>query len=792
MHAPDAAREKTAVDVKSKTARNETKDSARVDPVIEWRSMLSGIVAALLLFTSVSGVIILLLPFSVFNQFNVIIHTLVGTAMLAPVAWFLVRHWKVRRKGNLSHYQLLGYISLLALMVCVVSGLILTWQGIGGTRIDYTWVAIHLVTGLGLLLFLIIHLLTVIVRKSKDSPFVMEIRRAQRRYCAYTISGTGLLFALVAAWTFSYDRPTQSRSFVPDYNWRFGEDRPFAPSLARLDYSQWSKQTRQRVLDLLEPDAQPVFSSALDEYRDPSIGLFKQVKLSLAELDPDTALSSEVETVLADAAAWVKAEGSIDPTALTGSAACGSSGCHDDIYREWLPGAHRYSSMDDMFQRVTVLMAEETSPEHTRYCAGCHDPISLFSGAKNSGNITLNADGYKEGTSCLVCHSIVQTDVQGNGDYTIRLSQRYLYERGDGLAKVVSDFLIRTYPEHHISSYSRGLYKTAEFCAACHKQYIDKEVNTDIGKVQGQNQYDSWKNSRWYHEDDEQKTISCRECHMPLNAGTDPASGDATDYNRTPGDGKHRSHRFLGSNQYIPVLQKLEGADKHVELTEKWLRGEIAIEEIADKWTDGPVVRLDIVSPEQVEAGADTGVRVILTNNKTGHDFPTGPLDMIESWIEVVVRDSAGNLVYHSGGLDDRGNVVRPEVVFKADGFDRKGELIDRHNLWDMVGASYKRTLYPGATDAVEVLFQCPSMARRRLSNAGAGAAERAKEFSFTSPVGVVIDELTVTAVLWYRKANPQFLDRVYGLEKMVRSPRTEMSRASSTIKVVAHGASAP
>jgi hypothetical protein len=784
--------EKTVVSVKDEAVQNEDKDWGRVDPATEWRSGLSGSVAALLAFMSVSGVIILLLPFSVFNQFNVIIHTLVGTAMLAPAAWFVVYHWNVHKKGNLSHYQLLGYLSLVALMACIISGLVLTWQGLGGTRIDYIWVSIHMVTGLGLPLFLIIHLVTVILRKNKDSPFILNIRRAQRRYYAYTLSGTAFLFALVAILTFTHMKPAQIRSFVQDYNWRFGEDRPFAPSLARLDYTKWMNQTQQRISDLLDREAQPAFAAALQEHRDPSYGLFKQVKLSLAEQAPDLAFTQQVEAVFRDASTWVKAEGSIDPKALTGSKSCGSSGCHEDIYREWLPGAHRYSSLDDMFQRVQVLMAEETSPEHTRYCAGCHDPISLFSGAKNSGNITLNAEGSNEGNSCLVCHSIVQADVQGNGDYTIRLSERYLYEHADGLAKLVSDFLIRTYPEHHISSYSRPLYKTTEFCAACHKQYVDKEVNTDIGKVQGQNQYDSWKNSRWYHEDDEQKTIGCRECHMPLNAGTDPASGDAADYNRTPDDNKHRSHRFLASNQYIPILQELEGAYKHVELTEKWLRGDIAIPEIADKWTEGPVVRLDIVSPQQVEAGEDVAIRVILTNNKTGHDFPTGPLDMIESWIEVKVSDAAGNLIYHSGELDDRGNVVRPSVVFKLDGFDRKGELIDRHNLWDLVGASYKRSLYPGVTDAVEVLFQCPSMARRRLTDAKKATSSRSRQFSFSLPNGDAVGELNVTAVLWYRKANPEFLDRVYGLENMVRSPHTEMSRASSRIKVVSNGATSP
>jgi hypothetical protein len=494
---------------------------------------------------------------------------------------------------------------------------------------------------------------------------------------------------------------------------------------------------------------------------------------------------SQVDAVFREAEGQVNATGAINPRALAGSARCGSSGCHDEIYAEWLPSAHRYSSLDDMFQRVQVLMSQETSPEHTRYCAGCHDPISLFSGAKNSGNITLSAEGANEGSSCLVCHSIVQADVQGNGDYTVRLPRRYVYEQAEaGWSKVVSDFLIRTYPEQHISSYSRSLYKTAEFCAACHKQYLDKEVNTDIGKVQGQNQYDSWKNSRWYHEDDPDKTIACRECHMPLQDSTDPARGDLTDYNRSQGDGKHRSHRFLASNQYIPLLQDLEGGQQHVELTEKWMRGEIEIPEIADKWTTGPVVRLDILAPEEVQAGEDMAIRVVLTNNKTGHDFPTGPLDMIESWIEVMVVDQSGNVVYHSGALDENGDMQAPELVYKADGFDRKGELIDRHNLWDLVGASYKRSLYPGASDAVEVGFQCPSMARRRLVDSSAAAGERARDITITSPKGDSGGELTVTAVLWYRKANPEFLDRVYGVDKAVRSPLTEMSRASSTIRV--------
>jgi len=694
---------------------------SRVDAVAEWRSRLSGWVAALLLFEMLTGILIFLLPFSAFPQAAILLHTLFGLAMIVPLAVYTLRHWRMRRSGRLSHHQLLGYVSAVLLIACCVSGSVLTWQGLFGTRLDSTWDLVHLITGMTVGLFLVAHLATVIVRRVAESS-ERDLRAARGMYWKRAVAGCGILLLACIAWSVTRtDLPTHA-PFPEDYNWSFGEERPFAPSLARIE-----------------------------------------------------------------------GDGVLRPETLAGSRNCGTNGCHEQIVREWLPSAHRYSSLDDMFQRVQVMMAAETTPEHTRYCAGCHDPISLFGGAKNASNITLSSEGSDEGASCLVCHSIVQADTQGNADYTIRAPERYAYEDGDSVfARTVSDFLIRVYPDQHIASYSRPLYKTAEFCAACHKQYIDKEVNTDIGRVQGQNQYDSWKNSRWHHEDDATKTITCRECHMPLIESHDPARGDRTDDNRDPHDGMHRSHRMLASNQYIPLLHGLEGAQEHVELTEHWLRGEIEIPEIAHKWTAGPVVRLELVVPQSAEMGSSIPVRVILTNNKTGHDFPTGPLDMIESWIEITVTDSAGKSLLEVGTLGDRDQVVESPAIFKANGFDRQGELIDRHNLWDLVGASYKRALYPGVTDTVEMTFQCPSMARGRVTSTvdrplPDQRIDRIDIGLRDAPDGPIVGPLTVTAVLKYRKANPDFLDRAYG-KGAVRSPITELSRASATIELRAPG----
>ncbi len=155
---------------------------ARVNAAAEWRSRLAGITGGLLLFLSISGLVIYLVPFNEFSQLSVLVHTVVGLAMLVPVTWYTIRHWRVRRKGKLSHYQLLGYISVAMMLACVVSGFVVTWQGLIGPRMSYTWDFVHLITGLAMLAFIIVHLATVIVRKVNNPDALRLLRSARRRF----------------------------------------------------------------------------------------------------------------------------------------------------------------------------------------------------------------------------------------------------------------------------------------------------------------------------------------------------------------------------------------------------------------------------------------------------------------------------------------------------------------------------------------------------------------------------------------------------------------------------------
>jgi hypothetical protein len=476
--------------------------------------------------------------------------------------------------------------------------------------------------------------------------------------------------------------------------------------------------------------------------------------------------------------------GAINPDFLSGSEGCGTADCHETIVEEWAPSAHRWASRSKFFQAIQHAMAENNGPESTRYCAGCHDPIALFSGAKNLYDEDLSSPGADEGISCAGCHAITQTDVRGNADYTIEAPVPYLFEKGYGkTTPFLARFLIRSIPELHRKSYKRDLLKTPEFCGACHKQFIDEEVN-GVGWVQLQNQYDNWRRSRWYHEDEEagggvsdpRKTVSCRECHMRLSDSTDPAAGDGGDYNRSPTDGKHRNHRFIGANQWHPVLHDMPGGEEQVRLTEEWLRGETEIPEIADKWVGGPAVALELSVPETVKPGDEVAVLAHVTSNKVGHDFPTGPLDIIQCWVEVVVEDEGGQEVFSSGTLDEKGFIQEAAFLFKAEGVDRSGNLIDRHNLWEMVGARFRRSLFPGVTDTGEFKFTCPSTLQRTL--------ELPPERKI--PVRVPADAkgtLYVKARLRYRKVDQTFLEFLYP-DQGVTAPVTDMAEAEATIRI--------
>lgn len=685
-----------------------------------WRSPLAILTAGGLAFLTLSGLLILFGPFNVPNQVNVFVHTALGILFLIPCGWYLARHFKDYWRSPWSHNLVLGYLGGAAVLLCAVSGVILTWQAAFGVRISYAWDAVHIVTTFATLAFVVPHLAVIVIRdwrarRAGDRTPVPEAQRHFGKSVGWVTLGGVAVVALLA---YAYEPVRLNHRFPEDYSYKYGKDRPFAPSLARTETG-----------------------------------------------------------------------GAVDPRVFAGSRSCGTAGCHEEIVKEWEPSAHRYAAMDAGFQKIQWNMAEQNGPESTRYCGGCHDPISLFSGTKNLFTDTeklTSLHGYQEGVSCLICHSVRKVDVKGNANYVIAIPARYMFEleydeRPRETTRFLRDFLIRAYPRRHVSDLSKRLFKTPEYCAACHKQFVDQEIN-NVGWVQLQNQYDNWRQSRWNHPGNPRKTIECRECHMPLMASRDPARGDALDYNRSANDGKHRSHRFVAANQFMPALLKLPGWQQQVELTTKWLQGKYEVPEIAEKWRHGSVVGMEMIAPQRVAPGEKAEIKLVITSNKVGHDFPTGPLDIIQSWVELIATDEAGRVIYSTGTVDAKGFIQPGTFMFKAEPVDQYGNLIDRHNLWEMVGVRHRRALFPGFSDTAEFDFFCPDLfpAKRKVLPQ-----------QVTYPLGVPASSpgmIRVRARLLYRKIDQYLLNFMFGEKAGLTSPITEMASVERTIEVAPRG----
>jgi len=714
-----------------------------------WTSRLARFSMALLWVEALSGLAITFSPFHAAVQWTVIVHTVAGAVMLLPLAWYCGQHWLDYRRYAVSHIVVLGYVGLAALLVCALSGVVLTWQGFFELKMTPWLRQTHLYSTFVVLLGILPHVVFSFLRVRRtngnsgaaapaatypagvspaletagETPAGLSQAGRLRHYPASTsfrffgvsFAATLVAGAIVAALTFTYSGTKYNNVFPKDYSFLYGTNRPFAPSLARTDTG-----------------------------------------------------------------------GAFDAHSLAGSRTCGTAGCHEQIVEEWKPSAHRYAAMDTVFLGIQNVMAQQNGAESTRYCGGCHDPISLFSGTKNIfvENLT-GLHGYQEGVSCMACHAIRETDVKGNANYTVTQPHEYLWQWAtNGVAQVARDFLIRTYPDEH-NRLGKRSFKKPEYCAACHKQFIDAEVNR-VGWVQLQNQYDNWAASHWNHKGDARKTVECRECHMPLVDSRDPAAGDAMDYNRQPGDKKHRSHRFIAANTIIPYAQsnQLEGWKTQFDLTEQWLKGNIEVPEIRDKWAHGPIVKVSLTAPPSVAPGENIPLRVVMASNKVGHDFPTGPLDIIQSWLEVTVTDDAGRTVFTSGKRDAKHFIQPGSFLFKAEPVDQHGNLIDRHNLWEMVGVRYRRALFPGYSDTVQYSVPC-SGALAHDTNAPAKQVEDKLELQppkLTAPAQA--GKYQINVALQYRKVDQFLLNFLFGETNKLTSPVTEIARATATVVV--------
>lgn len=422
--------------------------------------------------------------------------------------------------------------------------------------------------------------------------------------------------------------------------------------------------------------------------------------LHLTEKPPQRIVNRSGDTQFFPSSAETADGGLLDPVRFSDNGYC--KDCHPDSFARWEKSAHRFSSFNNPFYRRSVeLMADQVGREKTKWCAGCHDPVVLFSG--KMGKATLNSFTYddveaQQGLPCMGCHSIVEVkDTRGNGGYVIEESKQYPFAfTKNPVLKEVNQLLIRMEPSLHRATFLKPFMREPEFCSACHKVALLPPVN-EYKWLRGQNHYDTWQDSgvsgyavRSFY--DPPKAKACRDCHLPDFPSKEFGSRD----------GKLHDHLFPAANTALPTIR---GDSATVETIRKFLEGSITADLFAIRRGD-QVIPIGPELPTLVP-GETVVVELVLRTRRLGHPYTNGTADSNETWASFRA-EAAGTKLFESGVLGpdgrlDLGSDRLNQIVLAHD-----GTHMDRRQPQDIHVPLYNNQIGPGAARVIHYQLKVP------------------------------------------------------------------------------------
>ncbi len=399
--------------------------------------------------------------------------------------------------------------------------------------------------------------------------------------------------------------------------------------------------------------------------------------------------------------------------------------CHEDIAASWKRSMHRFSSFNNPAYRAAVDETRKVGLQRdgdvriSRFCAGCHDVLPLFSGRFDDPD--FDPDGAADariahaGLTCTSCHAV--TGVAGRygmASYQLEEPVSYPFEHSDNaLLRAIGKQLIRARPDVHKRGLLKPVLKTALFCSTCHKAHMPEMVN-HYKWLPGQNHFDSfWMSGVSGHRVDSfyypQKAVAaCRDCHMPLQPSDDPAARDFD------GSGRRaiHSHQFPAANTGVAHLVGLPG--EVIEADRRMLSGALRVDlfGLREKGElDGELHAPLGNTPVAVQPGRDYLLEVVLRTLRIGHQLTQGTIDSNQLWVGLRMKVD-GKVVAESGAIDARGEVDPNAYFLNAWVLDRKGRRIARRNAQDIFVKLYDHQIPPGAASVVHYAMHVPEWAK--------------------------------------------------------------------------------
>jgi tetratricopeptide (TPR) repeat protein len=457
----------------------------------------------------------------------------------------------------------------------------------------------------------------------------------------------------------------------------------------------------------------------------------------------------------------------LNPKAFPTAQYCGH--CHQEAYHQWRESVHSNSFRAPWYLKNVNALIDEKGVEYSRHCEGCHNPVALLSGDLSQG-MPKKRPFEEEGVTCSTCHSIISTDTTGTGSYVMGIPAVLVDESGAPITRPVSDAEILAHLDRHSKAVMRPLYKTAEFCAACHKAAIPRTLD-DYKWLRAISLYDEWQGASFtrqsplpfYRKD---SVSTCQTCHMvreALPAGAvDPGAKDGTLV----------SHRWPGGNTLLPQFYKFdEQAQKVADFLKNASDGKgvfnvdiFALEKESAEATAKDTV---LVAPLGLTAytiapGETLVADVVIQNKGIGHTFVPEQRDFYEAWVDFTVKDDAGKTLAESGFIQPDGYLDPSAHSFTNRLVNVKGELNDLHQIWHNRVLAYNNALQSGRSQLVRYRFRLP------------------KDMS---------GQVSLTATVRYRRFNQHFID--YAITetgqkepKPYPMPIIDMASETKTLKI--------
>jgi tetratricopeptide (TPR) repeat protein len=432
--------------------------------------------------------------------------------------------------------------------------------------------------------------------------------------------------------------------------------------------------------------------------------------------------------------------------------------CHQEAYHQWRQSVHSNSFRAPWYLKNVNAMIDEKGVQFSRHCEGCHNPVALLSGDLSQG-MPKKRPFEEEGITCSTCHSIQSTDATGTGSYVMGVPAVLVDDKGAPVTGSVSDSEILAHLDRHSKAVMRPLYKTAEFCAACHKAAIPRALD-DYKWLRAFTVYDEWQGASFtkqsplpfYRKD---SVSTCQTCHMPgeaLPAGSaDPGAKD----------GKLASHRWLGGNTLNPAYYKY---DEQSEKLAAFLKnsydgkGVLNVDIFALEKENTAATSADkvLIAPLglthfAVAAGETLVADVVIQNKGIAHSLVPEQRDFYESWVNFTVKDAAGKVISESGFLKPDGELDPSAHSFTNRLINTKGELNGLHEIWHNRVQAYNNTIQSGRSQLVRYRFRLPKDSKGKFS---------------------------LTATVKYRRFNQRFVDYAFAQKQY---PQTVIDMASQT-----------